>query len=195
MAQRNRQYRHAGFTLIEAALTTVIVGTGVLAILAAQQAFHIKNDWAQRSGTGMLLANELRELTLTMPLFDPFEGRDSAGPEAGEATVADFNDLDDFAGPVDASGYGAGMTIDPPINALRQPIAGLPGWSQHIDVVNVTKSNIGLIPPATGADVALPLIPSDPDGQLRRVTVSVRYQPPNATDPLTITQLTWVVGQ
>ena len=64
--------RQRGFTLIEASLTTVIIGTGVLAILAAQQAYHRKNDWAQRTGTAVLLANEIRELTLPMPQHDPF---------------------------------------------------------------------------------------------------------------------------
>ena len=43
----------SGFTLIETALATVIVGLGVIAIIAAQQAFHQQNgwprDWATRS--------------------------------------------------------------------------------------------------------------------------------------------------
>jgi len=38
--------RAKGFTLMEAALTTVIVGVGVLSIVEAQQAYHQKNDWA-----------------------------------------------------------------------------------------------------------------------------------------------------
>ena len=64
-----RHRRDAGFTLIEAALTTVIIGTGVLAIVGAQQAYHQKNAWAQRTGTAMLLANEIREMTMPLPIF------------------------------------------------------------------------------------------------------------------------------
>ena len=81
------RHRDSGFTLIEASLTTIIVGTGVLAILAAQQAFHKKNDWAQRSGTAMLLANELREFTLSLPQHDPITGDTNMGPELGENDV------------------------------------------------------------------------------------------------------------
>ena len=35
-----------GFTLIESALATIIVGVGVLSIVAAQQSFHQKNSWS-----------------------------------------------------------------------------------------------------------------------------------------------------
>jgi hypothetical protein len=176
--------RRRGFTLIEATLTTVIVGTGVLAIVAAQQAYHIKNDWAQRAATGLLLANELREMTLTLPMHDPFTGTSSVGPEANELTVDDYDDLDDFAGPVDVNGFGAGLTFNPPINALRLPIADLPGWTQQIEVTSVLPDNIS-------STFTQPLATTD----LARVSVSVRYQGPNDTAPLTITTLTWVVGQ
>jgi len=79
---------------METALATVIVGTGVLAILAAQQAYHQKNDWAMRNATAIRLANELRELTLTLPMHDPLTGTDVMGPEPDE--------LDDFASVVTA---------------------------------------------------------------------------------------------
>ena len=84
LPKRRRSRRRAqGFTLIESALTTIIIGTGVLAILAAQQAYHMKNNWASRTSTGMLLANELRERTLSLPLHDPITGSATLGPEAG----------------------------------------------------------------------------------------------------------------
>ena len=51
----------AGFTLIETALTTIIVGVGVLAIVAAQSAFHQKNDWSSHASIAMHLGNEIRE--------------------------------------------------------------------------------------------------------------------------------------
>jgi len=177
------RHRNSGFTLLEAALTTVIVGTGVLAMVAAQQAYHKKNDWAQRTGTAMLLANELRELTIPLPMNDPFTGDAVLGPEPDEVSVVNFDDLDDFAGVV-VAGVGAGTNFDPPINALRQPIANMNGWSQQINVVNVLSDNI-----------------SSPIGQalgstnLMRVTVSVSYQPPTSAVPGTITQLTWLIDR
>ena len=137
----------------------------------------------------MLLANELRELTLNMPLNDPFTGTANLGPEANENVndVTTFDDLDDFAGPVDVTGFGPGITFNPPINALRQPIANMNGWSQTINVVNVLQSNIGMIQTGVGQPLGTT--------NSMRVTVIVNYQPPNAAAPSQVTQLTWVVGQ
>ncbi|MCE9591554.1 MAG: hypothetical protein K8S99_13645 [Planctomycetes bacterium] len=178
-----RPRRAGGFTLIEAALTTVIIGTGVLSILAAQQAYHRKNDWAQRVGTAMLLANELRELTLTLPMHDPITGAANMGPENGENSITDYDDLDDFAGPV-TGGYGAGIVFDPPVNALRQSITNMNGWSQLITVANVLPDNIS-------SSFTQPLGTTN----LMRVTVTVRYQAPGKPAPEVMTTLAWVVGE
>jgi hypothetical protein len=175
--------RARGFTLIEAALTTVIISTGVLAILAAQQAFHKKNDWAQRNGTALLLANELRELTIVLPKHDPFTGLATVGPEDGEAGLDDYDDVDDFAGVVSA-GYGEGITFDPPVNALRQQVTDLPGWSQKIEVASVLPDNIS-------STFTQPLGTTE----LLRVTVTVFYKSPQETQPNAITTLSWVIGQ
>jgi hypothetical protein len=181
---RGRARRAAGFTLIEAALTMVIIGTGVLAMVAAQQAYHRKNDWAGRTSMGMMLANELREMTLTLPEHDPFTGTDTMGPEANELTVQDYDDLDDFAGTVDATGYGSGLTFNPPINALRQTITDLPRWSQKIKVENVLPDNIS-------STFTQPLGTT----HLMRVTVTVTYLATGDEEPTTISTLSWVVGE
>lgn len=174
-----------GFTLIESALATVIVGTGVLAIVAAEQAYHRKNQWAVLNATAMRLALELRELTLPLPMHDPLSGTDNMGAEDNEIDVTDFDDLDDFAGTV-SNGRGAGLVFDPPITALRQAIDDLPGWSQLITVSNVLPGNISV---ASG--LSLPLGTTD----MMRVEVTVLYQRPNDDAPMTMTQLTWVVGR
>jgi hypothetical protein len=183
MRNFKRRHRAGGFTLLEASFTIMIVGTGVLATVAAQQAFHRQNDWAQRSGTAMLLANELRELTLTLPLSDPITGTATVGPEIDESGVADFDDVDDFAGAL-VDGVRAGMLIDPPINALRQTINDLPGWSQLITVVSVDPNNISASTPQTLGST-----------DMLRVTVSVMYESPQDTSARAVSQLTWVVGQ
>lgn len=189
--QRTLRRRGGGFTLIEAALTTVIVGTGVLAIVAAQQAYHMKNDWAQRTGTAMLLANELRELTLSMPYHDPITATANLGPETNEYSIDGenqlvpdvrlFDDLDDFAGPV-TGGTGAGLTFNPPINALRNTIDNMDNWTQSIIVENVLPDDIS-------STFAQPLATTD----MMRVTVTVSYQDTTDASPQTLTQLTWVV--
>ncbi len=171
----------SGFTLIEAALATVILGTGVLSILAAQQAFHLENAFAQRSGTAILLANELRELTLGLPLHDPISGTETMGPDAGEVGVGDFDDVDDFAGPVQG-GFGTTTVFDPPINALRQPIDGMDGWRQVVTVENV-------LPGFVSATLTQPLGTTD----IMRVTVDAQFQGPNDAEPTTVTRLRWLV--
>ena len=170
-----------GFTLIEAALTTVIVGTGVLSIVAAQQAYHRKNDWSQRIGTAVLLANELRELTLTLPIYDPLYGTAQLGPRANQTTVASYDNVCDFAGTV--SGVGTGMTFSPPINALAQQIPSMSNWSQTINVTNVLPDNIN-------ATLTQPLGTT----QMVRVTVSINYTDPRNTTT-TLYTTSWIVAQ
>ena len=183
--RHRRKRRLAGFTLIETALATVIVSTGVLSIMAAQQAYHRKNDWAQRTGAALLLANELRELTLPLPMHDPITGSANMGPEVDEINAGDYDDLDDFAGVV-TIGQGAGITFEPPINALSLPIDDLDGWSQHIDVHNVLPQNISV-----SDELTQPLGTTD----MMRINVTVFYQGPQDDQPIAMTTLTWVVGR
>ncbi len=176
--------RAAGFTLIEAALTTVIVGTGVLALVGAQQAYHVKNDYAVRTNLGQMLANEIRELTANKPHHDPITGAATYGPEPGELTVQDYDDLDDFAGPVTA-GFGAGLAFNPPINAAGIPIANLDRWTQEIRVSNVDATNISVSELNT-----LPIGTTD----IMRVTVTMRYRE-NSGNLTTVNSMTWAVPQ
>lgn len=170
-----RAARFGGFTLMETMLAMVVVGTGVLAIVAAQQAYHQHNDYAQRVGTALLLANEIRELTLGMPLHDPITGDLAWGPEANEPTVFQFDDLDDF----DAADSG-GAIFSPPIDALRNQIPNMPYWSQHVTVENVLANFIN--GPAT----------PDNSTDMVRVTCRVLYQRPTDPQPVEITRLTWI---
>ena len=185
-ARAMRARSRAGFTLIEAALTTVIIGTGVLAIVAAQQAYHQKNDWAQRTATAQHLANELRELTMPLPMHDPVSGDNELGPGTEEDAVADYDDLDDFAGQLDSNGKGVGHKFNPPINAMADQIDGLENWRQVIDVQSVFEDNIS-------TTLTQPLGTT----RMMRVHVMVQHQNPNTdeTDYQTITELTWVVPE
>lgn len=186
---RNRPTRRsaaAGFTLIEAALTMVIVGVGVLAMVSAQQAYHIKNGWAVRTGTAQMLANEIRELTLTLPHHDPITGSTNLGVESNETGgVADWDDLDDFAGTIDASGFGSGVTFNPPINGLRLTVADLGQWSQRVTVEKVWPDNV-----STSTPQAL-----SADSDFMRVTVDVLFQQDAGSPVDTATTMTWVVAQ
>jgi hypothetical protein len=181
-----RLRRAAGFTLIETALTMVIVGTGILAMVSAQQAYHMKNDWAARTGTAQMLANEIRELTIVLPQHDPITGDTTIGPEANETGgVTDWDDLDDFAGTISAAGFGAGTTFNPPINGLRLPISDMGNWQQFVTVENVLPDKLN----PKSADT-LPLGSTE----MVRVRVTVRYRPGGTGSFEDVTSLTWVVA-
>lgn len=174
-ARRKPPLAAAGFTLLESMLVTVIVGVGVLGIVAAQQAYHQQNGYGQRMGAALLLANEIRELTLALPLTDPITGNIVWGPETGETSVMTYDDLDDF----DGMG-GNGLIISPPIDALGQVVPDMAGWSQRVTVENVLPSFI-----------SGPAVPDNTTDVLR-ITCSVRFQGPADNAPREVTRLTWI---
>ena len=143
-----------GFTLMETALATVIIGVGVLAIIEAQQAFLRTNSWSTHASTATYLANEVREMTRTFPRHDRFAGGlyfttpgDPAtlngwGPESDETSILDFDDLDDFDGLVigDATTLPDGFTLNTripgPIDAFGDVIPETL-WSGETEMIEV----------------------------------------------------------
>lgn len=176
--RRKREEARAGFTLIETALATVIVGTGVLAMVAAQQAFHKQNHWSTHASIAERLGNEIREMTLNLPRHDPVTGTAFWGTEANETWVGDFDDLDDFDG--DGSGLVFSAALENgPINAHRQVIANMDGWAQVITVGNVDPFNI-TSPQADGST------------EMIMVQVIVTYQGPGDEEPREMTRVSWI---
>jgi type II secretory pathway pseudopilin PulG len=179
MTRITRRRAQRGFTLIEAALTTVIVGVGVLSIVAAQQAYHRQNQWAKRSGTGMLLANELREVMATLPLRDPVTNANTIGPEENKPTQ--YDDVDDFT---DAHiGAGTEGPSAQPMTGLGQRADSLANWSQKVQVEPVAHN-----------DIATP-IENPRNADMARVTVTVLYEGPKLDERSeeTVAQLSWIV--
>ncbi len=175
-----RPSRRRGFTLIETALATVIVGVGVLAMVAAQQAFHQQNRWSTHASIAERLGNEIREMTLNLPRHDPVTGTAFWGPEPNEFSWTDFDDLDDF----DGSG-GAGLVFSAelgngPINARREIIANMDGWSQTVTVFNVDPFDIT---DGTVGDGVTDTI---------MIEVVVMYQQSGADEPEEMTRVSWL---
>lgn len=171
-----------GFTLIETALAIVIVGVGVLAMMSAQQAFHRKNRWSTHASTATWLANEIREMTLSLPRHDPVTGKSYWGPEPTEVSVADFDDLDDFDGEDGEGVIFSSALNNGPINARREIIPNMQGWSQTVFVYNVNPQNI-----ADDPDDAL-----DGATSMMRVEVVVSYQGPTDLEPVEIVRVSWI---
>lgn len=219
---RTRRGSAPGFTLIEAALATIIIGVGVLAMIDAQRAFLRSNLWSSHAAEGAYLANEIRELTRGLPPHDPVLGLEvdpggevvNWGPESSSQTVADFNDLDDFdgisfswigtpgnadgdlPGPIDAFGnvipnhsVDGEITMDE--DGADEP---LQGWEQIVVVEKVNPFDTSQVV----ADGAF----EEPSGGFKgravdayplRVTVEVRYTPPNDIESESIARVVWIV--
>ena len=173
-----RSATRRGFTLIETALATVIVGTGVLAIISAQQAFHRQNAWSTQTSIATHLGNEIREMTLNLPRHDPVTNDEFWGAEDNETWLGDFDDLDDF------DGDGGGLIFSSalangPINARRETIPNMDGWAQIVTVSNIDPFDI------TSAQ-------ADGTTDFIRVEVVVTYQRKTTDDPIEMTRVSWL---
>ncbi len=176
--RRHRRHR-GGFTLIETALATIIVGVGVLAMVSAQAAFHRQNAFSTHATTAMALANEVREMTWNLAQRDPVTGDAFWGPEANETWVGDFDDLDDFDGSA-GNGWVFDADLDNgPINARREVIGNMDGWAQTIRVFNVNPFN--------NTERW-----ADGTSNIMEVEVVVTYRAPNDTVPIEMTRISWV---
>jgi prepilin-type N-terminal cleavage/methylation domain-containing protein len=209
----------SAFTLLETMMALVIVGVGVVAFVDAQASFIRSNAWSSHAATGMLLANEVREMSRRLARHDPVTGLTIAtgtggatsavgwGRESGEAIVEDFDDLDDLDGLV----FGLGGTLPGPVDAFGQivqevgpdgePVLDsegqprtLEGWSQRISVTKVDPYNFGLARSAAYEQTANAQLPAIRVNQFPlRVTVVVEYTGPYDTQPSEVTRMTWVV--
>ncbi|MDG2053279.1 MAG: prepilin-type N-terminal cleavage/methylation domain-containing protein [Phycisphaerales bacterium] len=176
--RRRVQATRRGFTLIETALATIIVGVGVLSIVAAQQAFHKQNTWSSHASIAARLGNEIREMTLNLPSHDPVTGTAAWGPEENELWVVDYDDLDDFDG--DGGGMVFGSAYDNgPINARREVIPNMDGWSQTIRIANVDSYDI-----TSAVD--------DGASEMVSVEVVVSFQEDESSDAMEVTRVGWI---
>jgi len=184
--QPGKRHR-AGFTLIETALATIIVGVGVLAMVSAQAAFHKKNAWSTNASIAMALGNEIREMTWNLPQRDPVTGDAFWGPEANEVSFDDYDDLDDFDGDggglIFSAAFGNG-----PINARREVIPNMDGWSQIVRVFNVDSFDIAVDPDRPDDS----LLPADGTTAVMAVEVIVEFQGVHEATPQEMTRVSWI---
>ncbi|HYE19601.1 MAG TPA: hypothetical protein VEA69_14210 [Tepidisphaeraceae bacterium] len=151
-----RRSRTRAFTLIEAAVTTVIVGVGFVATLELLASGAMATREGAELATAQNLAGNVREAMARVAFADPSQPT-HWGPEAGESTAAQFDDVDDFDG-----WTSPGTPIDGCATPLGSDFAG---WTQAVAVTTVSADSVGVaLPHGTAAPAARPL---------SRVTVSV----------------------
>jgi len=162
--------RTRGFTLIEAALTTVIIGVGIMATMSLFAACSQQNSNASRMTAAMMLAQNVQETMASMAFADPVSGKTTFGPETGEA-IATYDDVDDFDGQV----------INPPIDAMRATIPAMSQYSQAVTVDPVDPNQLSLTLPKTVVNrVAV------------RVRVRILYTPVSGGGTLEVYRTDWV---
>jgi len=124
-----------GFTLIEALFAILLVGLAIASLVGANAAFTRANGAGADLSTAEFLLEQIKELTATLPVIDPQSETTTFGPE--EATVAAYDDLDDFDGAV----------LSPPISANGTVLSDFTAFTQQITVENVSASDFELVVP------------------------------------------------
>ena len=112
---------HSGFSLVEVAVATAIIGIALASLLMALKSGTRTNEASRGLAQAVFLAQEIREWTLRLPFKDPEDPGGAPGSEEGDPQVA-VDDLDDLMG----------VTFSPPRDAYGSVIAGMSGWSETI---------------------------------------------------------------
>ena len=119
-----------GFTLIEAALATVIIGIGVVALLELLAAGTMSNSAGTELTTATSLANNIHEISMILPFNDPGNGASTSTKEAGGPTA--YNDIWDMNGD----------TYSPPLDVTRHPLNAYSTWAQQVTVQSVQPDTL-----------------------------------------------------
>jgi hypothetical protein len=147
MSSTNNQVRpgrrqHRGFTLMEAALVTVVIGVGVLSLLELMAAGTMSNSNGTELTTAVNLANNIREISTGLAFQDPTFPNQWNTKEASVGLYDDIKDLD-------------ACTFKPPLDVRRRSIDSLPGWAQVVKVETVAEDTISSTRPS---DPTLPMV-------------------------------------
>lgn len=148
-----KQVLQRGFSLIEVAIATCIIGVGVTSLMALCQSCTQANEGGGQLSRAAFLAQEVREWTVRLPFSDPDEG------DAGNPLGADANDP---AGSADDLDDLMNVTYDPPRNAHGTGITDMAGWSEQITLTWVNPGTLAAVAPG-GSDAV-------------RVDVSIHYR-------------------
>ncbi len=147
-----RTEERGAFTLVEVAVSLLIVGIMLVAALNTVGASRLSQHRITHYSRGQLLAESLMAEILQQDYWDPNDTR-VFGAESGESTTtrADFDDVDDYNG----------WSSDPPVQKDGPEIGGLSSWERSITVEWVNPADITKV--------------QGSESNAKRVTVSVSY--------------------
>ena len=144
-------HRRRGFTLIEAAMVTVIIGVGVVSMLQLLAAGTMSNSEGTELTTAINLANNVREMSLGLDYYDPNTDKTVSPPpyvwNTKEATVKEYDNIMDLDGASDtwndtADPEGGYQKFSPPLDVRRDNIKGYDQWAQWVKVETVDKNSV-----------------------------------------------------
>ena len=139
-------HRHSfGFSLVEAAISSIIVGGVLVASLNVIGAAAMTRHRLAQRQRARLLATDLMSELLSLPYADPTLGAGvNPGPEPGEVfgTRALFDDVDDYHG----------WSASPPQSKDGTPLTDFAGWNRSVtcryvamDTLTEVAANTGII--------------------------------------------------
>lgn len=122
------------FTLVEAALATLLIAGLAVALLQTLGALSASRNRSADSAAALALADELLNEVLLLPFADPITPSNTLGPGPGEAGTnrLNFDDVDDYDG----------FTESPPAQPDGTAIAGFTGWSRSVSVAYLSPANL-----------------------------------------------------
>lgn len=130
--------RARGFSLVEAAVATLIVaGLLVASLEAVGHAASGRRSSAERAEAALLAQMLLSEI-VALPYADPQIGTGPLGAEAGEPGRAAFDDIDDYHN----------ISESPPTDSGGIVLVDTTGWSRRVEVAWVLASDPTQIAPA-----------------------------------------------
>lgn len=100
---RRRIKARQGFTLMEVLIASAILSFITLGIVQAVSAGQARTLDALKRSRAQALAEVLLEEILAKPYADP-EGETTFGPDTGESSRADFDNIDDYHGYLESAG-------------------------------------------------------------------------------------------
>lgn len=135
-----------GFTLVEVAVATAIVGLAMAALMVAAGSATRINDAGRKITQAVFLAQEFREWTVALPFSDPdpADADNPPGPDGSDPQTF-VDDLDDLMD----------VTFCPPRDGQGYALTELPDWSQTVTLTWRDPADLGSVVSPGSSDIIL----------------------------------------